>query len=68
MANRGSCVRHEDVGTDRRWFGKSGRIAKPPGTPPMMIYREENELCRINASTAGVDRTANIEGGINTPG
>ena len=28
-----------------------------------MIYREEEQLCRIKQSTMGVDRTANIEGG-----
>jgi hypothetical protein len=63
MANRGSCVRRQDVGTDRRWFGKSERIEKLPGTTTW-IYRQESKLCRINKSTTGVDSKANIEGGV----
>ncbi len=47
MAHKGSCVRRNDVGTDRRWFGKSGRIVKPPETPSL-IYREETCGCRMN--------------------
>ena len=61
MAYKGSCVRRIDVGTDRRWFGESGRIMKPPETPSL-IYREENRGCRMNESARGVDGTANIEG------
>jgi hypothetical protein len=40
-AHKGSCVRREDVGTDRRWFGKSGRIVKPPETHPMIYPGEK---------------------------
>ncbi len=47
QAHKGSCVRRNNVGTDRRWFGESGRIVKPPGTPSL-IYREEICGCRMN--------------------
>ncbi len=46
MTHKGSCVRRNDVGTDRRWFGKSGRIVKPPETS-FPIYREENRRCSM---------------------
>ena len=62
IAHKGSCVRRNDVGTDRRWFGKSGRIVKPPETSST-IFRRETCVCRIKESAAGVDSTANIEGG-----
>ncbi len=57
-------VRRIDVGTDRRWFGKSGRIAKPPETSSTN-FRRERCVCRIKKSAAEVDSTANIEGGGN---
>jgi len=28
QAHKGSCVRRTDVGTDRRWFGESGRTVE----------------------------------------
>ena len=42
---------------------RSGRIMKPPGTSSL-IYRRENSRRSMNRSAAGVDRTANIEGGV----
>ncbi len=52
QAHKGSCVRRTDVGTDRRWFGESGRTVKPPESFAW-IYREEKRRCRINRVSRG---------------
>jgi hypothetical protein len=52
QAHKGSCVRRSDVGTDRRWFGESGRIGKPPESFSW-IYREETRRCSVNRVSRG---------------
>ena len=52
QAHKGSCVRRTDVGTDRRWFGESGRTVKPPESSAW-IYLEGIHQCRINRVNRG---------------
>ena len=44
QAHKGSCVRRTDVGTDRRWFGESGRTVEAARNVPMDLSRGDTPM------------------------